>query len=576
MKFNKSKVFLRYLNLILINKKLLFISLILILINSSLTIVLPKIIMNIIDNALPQKEMTLLFKLILIFLCIAISQCLFKLLSDYFCSILGQKTMFELKNRLMTHILKLDGNYYSNIKVGELLTIIDSDIYTLEQVSTNVLFSLISDSITAIIIFVFLIRLQYDLVIAILFLQVFLLLFQLFSCKNIISKKQNYRKSLGDLANSEEETISNLKHIILLNSKKYFLNKFNIEIYKLYKKGIATDLSLSINSNITSLLSCLTTSIILAFGGYKIILNQMELGELIAFNMYAQRIFTPIIRQIQSNLIIQQAIISLNRIFNILDLPISIQDNMNTEKQADNIVGKIDFKNVTFSYNNKTTVLNKINLKITPLDTIAIIGESGNGKTTLINLLVRLWQPNSGEILIDDKNINSYSLEFLRDNISVVSQDNFIFNDTIYNNLTLGKKDISMDKIIDICKKACIHDFIMSLPEQYNTTVGYRGDTLSGGQKQRLCIARAFLKKSSIIILDEITSALDKDLQEEILENLSLEFQKRTCIFITHRLSLLKYIDKVFLLDKGHIKQINNDLNKTMLRSKNDELYLTN
>lgn len=576
MKFNKSKIFLRYLNLILINKKLLFISLILILVNSSLTIVLPKIIMDIIDNALPQKEISLLFKLIFIFLCISISQCLFKLLSDYFCSILGQKTMFELKNRLMNHIMKLDGNYYSNINVGELLTIIDSDIYTLEQVSTNVLFSLISDSITAIIIFIFLIKLQYDLVIAVLFLQVFLLLFQIFSCKNIISKKQNYRKSLGNLANSEEEIISNLKQIILLNSQKYFLNKFNIEVSKLYKKGIASDCSVSINSNITSLLSGLTTIVILAFGGYKIISNQMELGELIAFNMYAQRIFAPIMRQIQSNLIIQQSIISLNRIFNILDLPISIQDTINVKKQPNNLVGKIDFKDVTFSYNEKTTVLNKVNFKILPQDTIAIIGESGNGKTTLLNLLIRLWQPNSGQILIDNKNLNSYSLEFLRDNISIVSQDNFIFNDTIYNNLTLGKKDISMDKVIDICKKACIHDFIMSLPEKYNTTVGYRGDMLSGGQKQRLCIARAFLKKSPIVILDEITSALDKDLQEEILKNLSLEFQTRTCLFITHRLSLLKYTDKVFLLDNGHIKQIKNDLNKTILRSKNDELYFTN
>lgn len=576
MNYNtKNRVFFRYLKLLLVHKKILFMSLVLILMNSSLTILLPKIMMNIIDYALPQNNIRLLHKLILFFSLIIVFQCILKLLSDYLCSILGKKTMIKLKNQIMTHIMKLNGSYYSNIKVGELLTIIDSDIYTLEQVSTNVLFSLISDSITSVIIFIFLMKLQSDLVIITIVLQILLLIFQLFSCKNVISKKNNYRKALGDLTNSEEETISNLKHIILLNSKKYFLDRFNEKISKLYKRGISERLAVSINSNITSFLSGITTVVIFAYGGYKIILNQMALGELIAFNMYAQRIFTPIIRQIQSNLIIQQAIISLKRIFQILDEPVYIAENNFINNEFNKITGNITFKNINFSYNDKAPVLNNLNLTINSLTTVAIIGESGNGKTTLINLLFRLWEPSSGTIFIDNKNLISYPIDFLRSNISIVSQDNFIFNDTIFNNLILNQVNITMDEITNICKKVCIHDFIMSLPQQYNTIVGYRGDTLSGGQKQRICIARAFLKKSSIVVLDEITSALDKDLQEQIIENLVPEFKKRTCILITHRLSLLKYVDQVFLLEKGTISKIDN-LNENVVRSRDNELYITN
>ncbi len=538
---------------------MLIASFILIMINSILAVLLPKIMMMIIDDALPDKNTQMLINLLLGFLLIVVVQCGLKVLLDYICSKLGKSVVVELKNKLMNHIFKLDGKYYSNIKVGELITIIDSDIYSVEQISSSVLFSMISDVATAIVMFIFLIRIQADMVLVISIIQIFLLLFQYYSSKRVIKRRKIYRKSLGLLSDVEEEILSNIRQVILLDAKKYFKNKFKIKNEEIYINGIKDNMTRSVNSSVTSFLSGITTIVTLGYGGYKIINGTLELGELIAFNMYTQRIFTPIVRQIQSNLMIQQVIISLEKIFNVLDEPIKIGERiLNNNYVKEKIRGEIEFKNVEFSYNESKKVLDNINLQIEPSKSIAIIGESGTGKTTIINLLYQLWYCNSGEILIDGKDIKEYDIDNLRKNISLVSQDGFIYNDTILNNLTLGNKKISLDEVKEMCKKVCIHEYIMSLPKEYNTHVGYRGDTLSGGQKQRLCIARAFLRKSPIIILDEITSALDKDIQEKVMENLKLDLKKSTCILITHRLKLLEYVDDVFELKDGRLeKKIN-------------------
>lgn len=558
MKDRSKRVFLRYMKLLLKYKKILIISFILIMINSVLTIILPEVMMRIIDDALPQKDMKLLITLVEAFLMVVILQTVFKFIQDFICSKLGKKVLYDIKNKLINHLFKLDGDYYSNVKVGELLTIIDSDVYTIEQISTNVIFSIISDNVTAVVILIYLIKLQPNLAGIVVILQIVLLVFQLKSSKKLIDNRKEFRKSIGELSDVEEEVISNLRPVILLNLKEYMIKKFNLCNKLMCKTGIKADVTSSINYSVTSFISGITTVIILGVGGFKIINRTMELGELIAFNMYAQRMYTPIIRQIQSNLRIQQVIISLDKIFTLLDEPIKIKDSKSLEpkiEDAISIYGKIQFKDVDFKYSNGKRILKSANLAIDSLKSIAILGESGTGKTSITNLLFRLWQQNDGEILIDDKPVEEYSIETLRENIAIVTQESFIFNDTLLNNLTMGRKDISLEEVQDICKKVCIHDYIMSLPDGYQTVVGYKGDKLSGGQKQRLCIARAFLRKTPIIILDEITSSLDSEIQKRVMEGLKLEMKKRTCIFITHRMELLPYVDDVFVLKEGMLSR---------------------
>lgn len=556
MRKNRKEIFWRYLKLLFDFKFMLAAVFVLMIFNSVISVLLPKMMMLIIDDALPAKNMHLLMQILTVFFIIVVVQCFCKVLLNYLSCKMSKKMVFDLKMKLMNHIFRLDGEYYSKMKIGELLTTMDSDVYIVEDISSNVLFNMISDVITAVAMLIFMIRIQFQMVLIISSVQLILIIYQVHSSKRIIEKRKKYRKTLGELSNVEEEVLTNMRQVVLLNAKDYFMEKFHIKNKGMYKTGLNVTMTATTNSAVTNFFSGITTLVTLGYGGYKVMNGSLALGALIAFNMYTQKIFTPIIRQIQSNLIIQQSIISLERIFRVLDYPIKIVNQIQRDDSTKTeMEGNVELRHLEFGYKENTKVLRDVNLILERGRSVALVGESGTGKTTIINLLYRLWDCKSGNILIDGKDIKDYPIAYLRENITIVSQEGLIFNDTILNNLTMGNAEITMDRVEDICKKACIHDFIMSLPNGYYTIVGHRGDTLSGGQKQRLCIARAFLKKSAIIILDEITSALDKDIQEKVMNNLRIELKKSTCILITHRLTLLEYVDEIYEMKDGKLQR---------------------
>lgn len=280
----------------------------------------------------------------------------------------------------------------------------------------------------------------------------------------------------------------------------------------------------------------------------------MSVEDLIAFGLYLATMSAPIKRLTQVNLIVQQALAASQRIFEIIDTEITVAEHPQA-KELPAIMGKVEFENVFFSYEDKL-VLEGINLQVKQGEVLAIVGPSGNGKTTIINLIPRLYDPNSGKIMIDGYDIKQVKIQGLRQQIGIVPQEIILFSGTVKENIAYGKIDANFDEIVESARAANAHEFITNLPDKYDTQIGEHGVKLSGGQRQRLAIARAIIRKPKILILDEATSALDSESETLIQASLAEIMKHQTTIVIAHRLSTVINADKIAVLDKGKIVEL--------------------
>ncbi|TAN67705.1 ABC transporter ATP-binding protein [Paraclostridium sordellii 8483] len=526
-------------------------------ITSILDLFIPQITQQILDDAISNKKINLLITLVLLYAVISILSALFSVILEYIYSKMKKKVSIKLKIKLLKHLSKLSGDYYTNIKTGNILSIVENDIFIVENFGAEILFSLIVNVITACIALFLLVRMEFDLLLIVITLQIFLVLSQSKFTKIISSKTGEVRKENGDISNIVQEYVSNIMNVVISKSSFNFFKKYIKQEKKLITKWIKLDMIISSNISISRVLSSLITVCIYGYGGLKIIKSNMSIGELIAFQQYTGMLIGPCINIIRSNTRIQQSLVSINRIFSILDEPITIQNDNKGTRIKENFDGDIVFDEVTFSYDEDKT-LDSIDIKFEKGKMTALVGSSGCGKSTIVNLLFRLWDIDKGKILIDSVDIKDYNLKSLRKNISIVTQDLLLFDDSILNNLTLGNKNISKKYVEDICNRVDIYNFINELPNGFDTIIGEKGVKLSGGQKQRVAIARALISKSSIIIFDEATSALDNISQKIITENISDLLQNKTVIVIAHRLSTIKNADKIYVIDKGRVIESGN------------------
>ena len=306
-----------------------------------------------------------------------------------------------------------------------------------------------------------------------------------------------------------------------------------------------------------SLLSGGVACIIFGYGGYKVILGELTLGGLITFNQYSQKLFQPVVSIAQNSTQLKKILVSVDRVFNLLN-----QENeiIPIEPICDSPIqrGDIYFKKVSFHYVEGKEVFHALECHFMPCSFNGIVGKSGEGKTTFINLLFRLWDIQSGEIEIDNINVKNYNINKLRENIDIVSQEVFLLNDTIKNNLTLLNENISMEKVVNIAKKVGLYDMILDAPKGFDTVVGDNGIKLSGGQKQRLSIARVLLREAQIVIFDEATSSLDNAAQENIIDLIFSLLKNRTVIIIAHRLNAVKRCDNIIVINNGQVTESGN------------------
>ena len=471
----------------------------------------------------------------------------------YWANWLGQDIVKDIRTKLFKHMLSFRMKYFDNAPVGQLVTRSVSDIEAIARIFSQGLFMIISDLMKMVAVLVFMFYMNWTLTwIVIVAMPILVIATRVFQKKMQVAFEE-VRTQISNLNTFVQERVTGMKIVQLFNREEIEAQKFSEINAKHNKAWIKTVWYNSIFFPIADIISSLTLAMVVWYGGSQILGGNTNttFGDLFSYTMFIGMLFNPL-RQIADKFNeMQMGMIAANRVFDILDTQDQIQDKGSLI--APNFKGEIEFKDVHFGYIEKEEVIKGINLKVKESETIAIVGATGAGKSTIINLLNRFYEINSGVICIDGENINSYTLESLREQIAVVLQDVFLFADTIYNNITLNNPNITREHVITASKKIGVHNFIMSLPNGYDYNVKERGVMLSSGQRQLIAFLRAYVSNPSILILDEATSSIDT-YSEELIQRATETITKgRTSIVIAHRLATIVNADKIIVMDKGLI-----------------------
>ncbi len=482
---------------------------------------------------------------------------LFEVLSQFFfvywANWLGQDIVKDIRTKLFKHMLRFRMKYFDTAPVGQLVTRSVSDIEQIARIFSQGLFMIASDFMKMAVCLIIMFFMNWQLSLIVIVAMPILVFFTRIFQRKMQKAFEEVRAQIANMNTFVQERVTGMKIVQLFNREKIEYENFKSINEKHKKAWIKTILYNSIFFPIADIISSLTLGFIVLYGGFQII-NQnpfTTIGQLTAYTMFIGMLFNPL-RQIADKFNeMQLGMIAANRVFDILDTQDQIHDTGKIETSL--FKGDIEFNNVHFGYIANEEVIKGINLSISAGKTIAIVGTTGAGKTTIINLMNRFYEINSGAISIDGQNIEEYTLKSLRNQIAVVLQDVFLFADTIFNNITLNNPTITKEEVIIAAKKIGVHQFIMSLPDNYDFDVKERGVMLSSGQRQLIAFLRAFVSNPSILILDEATSSIDTYSEELIQKATETITQGRTSIIIAHRLATVIKADKIVVINKGLI-----------------------
>jgi ATP-binding cassette subfamily B multidrug efflux pump len=480
----------------------------------------------------------------------------FMFLFSYFANLLGQNVIYDLRVKLFNHILSFKMSYFDKSSVGRLVTRAVNDMETIASIFSQGLFMIVADLLQMLIVVIVMLVLSWKLSLTIFVVLPFILFATRQFQKSMKVAFKEVRAEVSNLNSFVQERLTGMKIVQLFNREKIEYENF-VKINEKHKKAwLKTVWYNSIFFPIAELSTSITVGLIVWYGGLNVVLedSSVTLGTIFLFIQLSQMLFRPL-RQIADKFnTLQMGMVAANRVFKIIDTKSQISNNGNSNGNL--ITGDIEFKNVIFSYLENEKVLKDVSFKVKSGEKVAIVGSTGSGKTTIVNLLSRFYDVDSGEICLNNKDIKDFELNELRSKIALVLQDVFLFADTILNNITLWNKSISFDNVITAAKKIGIHDFIMSLPGGYNYNVKERGVMLSQGQRQLIAFLRAYLKNPSILILDEATSSVDTN-SEELIQNATLKItENKTSIIIAHRLSTILNSDRILVMNSGKLVEI--------------------
>lgn len=466
-------------------------------------------------------------------------------------SYIGLRVINQLRNKLYEQMQKQSLAFFSQHPTGILMSRITNDVTYIQHAVSDAVTSLLRDSFTLIcLVFVVFYR---DWQLAIIAMVVFPL--TIYPITKFGKKMRSVAKStqitMGSLTSILQETISGARIVKAFCMEKYENERFAAENERLFRLNMKSVSVNAISSPLMEFLGGLGIGAIIFYGGYRVVEGTSTPGTFFSFLTALLLLYEPIKRLTNSNNTIQNGIAAAERVFSIIDLDPDIKDKPNA-KDIPPVGYGIDIENVTFCYEKKP-VLKNINLSIKVGEVIAFVGMSGGGKTTLVNLIPRFYDVSEGRILIDGMDVRDVSLQSLRRQIAIVTQQTILFNDSVRNNIAYGDIEKKENDIIDAAKAANAHGFIMKMPRGYDTNIGELGTKISGGEKQRLSIARALLKDAPILILDEATSSLDTEAEMEVQEALDHLMQGRTTLVIAHRLSTIRNANRIVVLVNGEI-----------------------
>ncbi|HCY9479065.1 TPA: SAV1866 family putative multidrug efflux ABC transporter [Staphylococcus aureus] len=550
----------RYLQFVKPYKYRIFATIIVGIIKFGIPMLIPLLIKYAIDGVINNHALTTDEKVHHLTIAIGIALFIFvivrppiEFIRQYLAQWTSNKILYDIRKKLYNHLQALSARFYANNQVGQVISRVINDVEQTKDFILTGLMNIWLDCITIIIALSIMFFLDVKLTLAALFIFPFYILTVYVFFGRLRKLTRERSQALAEVQGFLHERVQGISVVksfaIEDNEAKNFDKKNTNFLTRALKHTRWNAYSFAAINTVTDI----GPIIVIGVGAYLAISGSITVGTLAAFVGYLELLFGPLRRLVASFTTLTQSFASMNRVFQLIDEDYDIKNGVGAQpieiKQ-----GRIDIDHVSFQYNdNEAPILKDINLSIEKGETVAFAGMSGGGKSTLINLIPRFYDVTSGQILIDGHNIKDFLTGSLRNQIGLVQQDNILFSDTVKENILLGRPTATDEEVVEAAKMANAHDFIMNLPQGYDTEVGERGVKLSGGQKQRLSIARIFLNNPPILILDEATSALDLESESIIQEALDVLSKDRTTLIVAHRLSTITHADKIVVIENGHI-----------------------
>jgi subfamily B ATP-binding cassette protein MsbA len=532
----------------------LFIAIVAIIAGSILSLAGPYTLQYLIDAVFTQKNAALLNEITIILIGIFAFQSVFYFIRAYLLSSIGERVMADLRIKLFDHLQFLSLGFYSERRTGEIISRLTNDVSTVRNVVTSDISTAISQSLTFVGAFIIIVVTDWRLTLFMLFLIPIIMGIAILFGRRLRPLSAAVQDQLANATIILEESIGGIRVVQSFGREPYEMGRFHASIEQAFNLAMKRIRLSSLFGPIVSFLGFAAVVSIFWFGGMQVLAGTLTSGQLFMFLILTFTIAASIGQFSGLWTSIQEALGSTRRIFEILDTPADIVDAPQAYPLG-SVEGRITYKHVTFAYqdNPGMPILMDVSLEAYPGEVLALVGPSGAGKTTLVNLIPRFYDPSSGEIFIDGHRLRDVEIKSLRDQVGIVPQETLLFGGTIRENILYGRLDASEEDMIQAARSANAHEFIILLPNGYDTVVGERGVKLSGGQRQRISIARAILKDPCILLLDEATSSLDSESEGLVQEALERLMRGRTSIVIAHRLSTIQHANRIAVLDEGRM-----------------------
>ncbi|WP_291401374.1 ABC transporter ATP-binding protein [Daejeonella sp.] len=531
----------------------------------------PWLIQYTLDKYILFGDSSGLLKMSLVMLALLLIQTAVQYFHTFFTNILGQSVIKDLRVSVFNHISSLKLKYFDRTPLGQLITRTVSDLETIADIFSEGLIVIIGDVLQVLAIIAVMLYTDWELTVIILIPMPFLIVASYVFKEAIKSAFQDVRTQISNLNTFLQEHISGIRIIQYFAREDQEMRKFKEINAKHRDAHIRSNWYYSIFFPVVEIISAISIGLLVWYGSKSIISNEISPGVVVSFIMYINMLFRPIRELADKFNTLQMGMVGAERIFNVLDTD-ERTENKGTLKPAQ-VAGDIQFKNVWFAYNDENWVLKDISFHVKPGETLALVGATGAGKSSTINILNRFYEINKGSILLDGKNIRDYELNYLRSTIATVLQDVFLFSDSIANNINLNNQEISREEIIKAAKDVGALDFINRLPGGFDYDVMERGATLSAGQAQLISFIRALVYNPQILVLDEATASVDTETEELIQHAINKLMEGRTSIVIAHRLSTIQNADRIIVLDQGEIKEIGSHQELLKLNGFYKQLY---
>lgn len=516
---------------------------------------MPRITQYTLDVVLPAKSYRMLWVVFWLILGLYAFRGIASFSLNYLLGWLGQRVVFDLRFHCYRHLNRLSLSYYDKRQTGKIMARVVDDINVIQYMITGGFVTLITDILTLLVVVPVVFHMQWRLAwIALVIVPTYVAVYKIF-LRRIRALSVLLREKWDALIGALQEKIAGIAVVKAFNREEYEVERFMATVQDNFALGMTQAKLNRFLGLIVTIVSAGGTGLIYWYGAILVLQRQLQPGELIAFVGYIGYLYGPALRLVDFNIQAQWAGAAIDRVFETLDTRPEIEDAPDAISLP-NMRGAVELRSVSFGYDPEKPVLHDINLSVEPGEMVAIVGPSGAGKTTLVNLIARFYDVTDGAVLIDGVDVRSIKLESIRRNIGYVAQESLLFSVTIRENIAYGLHDATQEQIEEAARVADLHDFIMSLPEGYETKIGEDGVKLSVGQKQRLAIARAVLTDPKILILDDATSALDSETEANVQAALEQVMKGRTSFVIAHRLSTVMNADRIVVLDAGRIVDI--------------------